>query len=344
MKCVAIGDILLPAGAFAEAVEGQEWVTELDSFNWTVTRERDETRNVVRRMETLGHRAYIPAEEELARLRDANVLMTHLYTVPREVFEAAENLRYILSARGGLENIDLEAARAHGVQVIHCPAHNAVAVAEYTVGLMLAESRNIARAHRGLMRGDWIEQYPDTRAIPELRGSTVGIIGFGTIGRLVAERLKVFGTKILVCDPFLPDAEIRAAGCEPATKDALLERSAFVTLHGRIKAGDPPIIGRAELEKMRPDACLINTARAMLVDMDALYDALKARRIMGAALDVFPMEPLPENYKFLELDNVTLTNHRGGDTINSYLKAPELLVESFNELLATGSTRFLVRF
>ena len=94
---------------------------------------------------------------------------------------------------------------------------------------------------------------------------------------------------------------------------------------------------------MRPDAFLINTARAMLVDMDAVYDALAQKRIMGAALDVFPTEPLPADYKFFSLGNVTLTNHRGGDTINSYIKAPELLVEQFNELLEKGSTRFMVR-
>ena len=104
------------------------------------------------------------------------------------MFEAAPKLRYILSARGGVENIDLKAAHEHGVSVIHCPAHNAIAVAEYAIGLMIAESRNIARADRGLRSGTWIEKYPDSAAIPELRGSNVGIIGFGTIGRLVATR------------------------------------------------------------------------------------------------------------------------------------------------------------
>ena len=343
MKCLAIGDVLLPAEACDRAVRGQRWADAYDSFDWAVAKERDETRNVVRQMETHGHRAFLPSPGELAHLKDAEVLMTHLYTVPSEVFEAAPKLKYILSARGGLENIDLEAAKRHGVRIIHCPAHNAIAVAEYTVGLMLAESRNIARAHLGLVNGTWIERYPDSQAIPELRGSTVGIIGFGTIGRLVAERLRAFGMRILVTDPFLPDEAIHQAKCIPATKDELLEKSEFVTLHGRIRQGEPPIIGRAELARMRPDAFLINTARAMLVDMDALYDALKEHRIMGAALDVFPTEPLPKDYKFLRLDNVTLTNHRGGDTINSYIKAPELLVEQFNELLETGNTRSLVR-
>lgn len=343
MKCVAIGDILLPSHAFAEAVKGQPWVEEFDCFDWEVTKDRAKTRAIVRKMETEGYSAFIPTAEELDRLRDADVLMTHLYTIPEVVFEAAPHLQYILSARGGLENINLEAAKRHGVRIIHCPAHNAIAVAEYAIALMLVESRNVVRAHMGLVNGVWVEKFPDSQAIPELRGSTVGIIGFGTIGRLVAERLQAFKAKVLVSDPYVKAEDVRAAGCEPVSKEELLKRSAFVTLHGRIGAGDPPIIGAEELRMMRPDAFLINTARAVLVDMDALYDALAEKRIMGAALDVFPMEPLPADYKFLKLDNVTLTNHRGGDTINSYVKAPELLVEQFNELLEKGTTRYLVR-
>ena len=242
-----------------------------------------------------------------------------------------------------MENIDLKAAHEHGVSVIHCPAHNAIAVAEYAIGLMIAESRNIARADRGLRSGTWIEKYPDSAAIPELRGSNVGIIGFGTIGRLVAERLQVFGAKILVSDPFVPAEAVTAASCEPVSKEELLRRSDFVTLHGRIGAGDPPIIGEQELREMKPTAVLVNTARAVLVDMEALYTALKEHWIMGAAVDVFPMEPLPKDYKLLTLDNITLTNHRGGDTINSYIKAPELLLQQFDELLTTGTTRCLIQ-
>ena len=224
MKCVAIGDILLPAQAFADAVRNQPWADEFDSFDWEVTKDRAKTRAVVRKMETEGHRAFIPTPEELERLGDANVLMTHLYTIPEVVFKAAPNLKYILSARGGLENIDLEAARRHGVQIIHCPAHNAIAVAEYAIALMLVESRNIVRAHMGLVNGVWVEKFPDSQAIPELRGSTVGIIGFGTIGRLVAERLLVFGAQVLVSDPFVKPEDVTAAGCEPVSKEARLSR------------------------------------------------------------------------------------------------------------------------
>ena len=250
MKAVAVGDLLLPASVFDETIRSASWVTAYDSFDWDVTKKRDELRNVVRRMETGGSRAFLPTQEELERLKDAEVILSHLFTIPREVFEAAPKLRYILSARGGVENIDLKAAHEHGVSVIHCPAHNAIAVAEYAIGLMIAESRNIARADRGLRSGTWIEKYPDSAAIPELRGSNVGIIGFGTIGRLVAERLQVFGAKILVSDPFVPAEAVTAAGCEPVSKEELLRRSDFVTLHGRIGAGDPPIIGEQELREM----------------------------------------------------------------------------------------------
>ena len=343
MKCVAIGDILIQTPILDAIMPSQPWVTEYESHMWSVTKARDETRHVIRRMETLGARAYIPTAEELEWVRDAEVLMTHLYCVPSELFEAAPKLKYILSCRGGLENIDLEAAKARGVKVLHCPAHNAYAVAELAIALMMVESRNIARSDAGLKRGEWIERYPDSDAIPELRGSTVGLIGFGTIGRLVAERLKVFDARVVVSDPYVPAADIKEAGCVPLDKAELLRQSDFISLHGRIGPNDPPIIGREELALMKPTAYLINTARAVLVDMDALYDALAEKRIMGAALDVFPMEPLPKDYKFLKLNNVTLTNHRGGDTLNCYIKSPELLCEYMAELLEKGTTRYMVR-
>ncbi|MBQ6373832.1 MAG: 2-hydroxyacid dehydrogenase [Clostridia bacterium] len=345
MKCVAIGDMLLPAAVFDASIPGRSWVTAYESHDWYVTANitRDASRTVIRRMETLGSRAYLPTEEELAWVKDAEVLMTHMYCVPNEVFDAAPKLKYVVSCRGGLENIDLDAAREYGVTVLHCPAHNAYAVAEMAIALMMVESRNLARSHMGLVNGQWIERYPNSAAIPELRGSTVGIIGYGTIGRLVAERLKPFGADIIAHDPFVADEAIERDGLRAVDKATLLRESDFVTLHGRIGPNDPPVIGAAELRLMKPSAYLINTARAVLVDMDALYDALAERRIMGAALDVFPMEPLPKDYKVLSLDNVTLTNHRGGDTLNCFHKAPEMVAGYLEELLEKGTTRYMVR-
>ena len=333
---------MLPAEAFDDAIAGQEWKREYESIDWLPVRERSDMRDVVRRIETLGSRAYMPTDEVLEKMKDVEALFIHLYPVPSEMIAAAPQLKYIITARGGIENIDVEAAKKRGIIIINCPAHNAIAVAEYTVGLMIAESRNIVRAHMGLVKGQWLEEFPDSKAIPELKDSKVGIIGFGTIGRLVAERIRIFGAEIYVYDPFINAQQVVSMGYRPVSKEILLRECDFVTLHGRIGAGDPPIIGVKELALMKQQAYLINTARAALVDMDALFDALAEKRIMGAALDVFPVEPLPADYKMLSNDNVTLTNHRGGDTLNSYIKAPVLLVNQLNEYLETGKTQFIV--
>jgi D-3-phosphoglycerate dehydrogenase len=238
-----------------------------------------------------------------------------------------------LTARGGLENIDVEAAKKKNITIINCPEHNAFAVAEYTVGLIISEMRNIARSYLALKGGTWREFYDNTSAIPELSDSKVGLIGFGTIGKLVAKRLLSFESKVMVYDPYVDPALIKTMSCIPVSLGKLLENCDVISLHGRLPKNSPPLIGRKELSMMKPNSLLINTARAALIDMDALYEALKGKIIMGAALDVFPVEPLPENFPLLKLDNLTITNHRAGDTLNSYIKAPELLLKKLHDSL-----------
>ena len=343
MRCLAIGDPLLPTRYFDEVLKDQPLFTGYQSRTCLEGTPRPQIRELIRRMET-EYSTYHPVPEEILQAAaDAEILFVHICPVPRPLIEAAPSLKYLVTARGGVENLDVAAAKERGISIIHCPAHNAVAVAEYTVGLMLCELRNIARADAALKGGQWRERFPNSDAIPELRHCTVGLVGFGTIGRLVAERVAAFGSRVLICDPYVPDEQVREAGCEPVPLEELLSRSDLVSLHGRIPADAPPLIGAAELAQMKPTAYLINTARAVLVDMDALECALREKRIMGAAIDVFPVEPLPEDYPLLRCDNVTTTNHRGGDTIDSYIRAPELLLTSLQELLQTGSTRFLLR-
>lgn len=333
MNCVAIGDMFLPAKYFDKALEKSGLFGAYCSISWKEDEDRKEARNTVRRIESLGYNAFPPPPELLEAVKTAEVLFLHLCPVSKEVIQAAPHLKYIVTARGGTENIDVRAAEKQGITIINCPAHNAVAVAEYTIGLMICEMRNIVRSSSSLMQGVWAEQYPNSSKIPELSGATVGIVGFGTIGRLVAERLLRFKANILVFDPYVPREAVQSAGCHPVTMDKLLKESDIVTLHGRIGVGEPPIISGGELKQMKRTAYLINTARAMLVDMEALEEALRTHEIMGAAIDVFPSEPLPKDYDLLKLDCVTLTNHRGGDTLNSYIKAPELLVEQLKEKL-----------
>ena len=180
---------------------------------------------------------------------------------------------------------------------------------------------------------EWREKYQNSETLTEVRSQTIGIIGFGTIGRLVVERLKGFHPTILVNDPFADEDKIREEGCEPVTKEELLKRSDVVTIHARINAGDPPIIGKEEFGQMKETAYLINTARAVAVDMKELYHALSEHKIMGAAIDVFPTEPVTKDEPLLKLDNITVTNHQGGATVESYVKAPEMVLDMLKQTL-----------
>jgi D-3-phosphoglycerate dehydrogenase len=255
---------------------------------------------------------------------------------------AAPRLKAIATARGGLENIDMKKATELGIAVINTPNHNSQAVAEYTIGLMLAETRNISRSYMALKSAaGWREYYPNTDFIPELNGSTIGLVGFGQTGRLVARRLSSFDVRILVYDPFVDPAALLKAGCTPVGLPELLKESDIVSLHARLTDATKGMIGEKELHMMKSSAYLINTARAGLVDLPAFCRALKERWITGAAVDVFEAEPVTGDHPLFQLDNVTVTNHRAGDTRNSYWVAPILMGAQFAKLLRGGKPDFI---
>ena len=333
MKCVAVGDMMIPSIYFRRELEKSSIIDEIICKSWKENSSKDDFREVIRKIETQGACAFEVEDEITELMKKADVIFVHQCPVSKEVIKEAENLKYILSCRGGVENIDMEAAKEKGVKVINCPSHNAYAVAEYTIGMILNELRNITRSCTALKNGEWREKYQNSEILTELRSQTIGIIGFGTIGRLVIERLKGFHPTILVNDPFADEDKIREEGCEPVTKEELLKRSDVVTIHARINAGDPPIIGKEEFGQMKETAYLINTARAVAVDMKELYHALSEHKIMGAAIDVFPTEPVTKDEPLLKLDNITVTNHQGGATVESYVKAPEMVLDMLKQTL-----------
>ncbi|MFQ7536291.1 MAG: 2-hydroxyacid dehydrogenase [Clostridium sp.] len=342
MKCVAVGDMFLSEEAFARVLKHHALFCSYQGFSWKADLDRVSTRTLIRKIETKGSEAYAVEGELKEAMLDADVIFVHMCPVGKDIIEQAPHLKYIVTARGGVENIAVESAKKKGIRVIHCPMHNAFAVAELTVGLMICETRNVTRADRSLREGIWRESYPNTGSIRELRSMTVGLIGFGAIGQLVAQRLQPFGCSIMVHDPYLDASVIERHGCIAVDKKTLLQESDIVSLHGRIGPKDPPIIGRYELALMKPHSYLINTARAVLVDMPALEEALQSGRIMGAAIDVFPKEPLTKEDRIVQLDNCTLTNHRGGDTLDSYERSPELLLEQLKEAVETGKTSYMI--
>jgi D-3-phosphoglycerate dehydrogenase / 2-oxoglutarate reductase len=300
---------------------------------------RLEMRGLCRRLEREGPGAAEPPEGLMARIESAEALMTHLCPIPAKLIERAKNLKIILSNRGGLENIDLAAATKRNIPVLHNPAHNANSVTELTIGLMIAETRNIARTHACLANGVWREDYRNAGRVFEISGMTVGIIGFGNIGRRVARKLTVFDCKVLVYDPYVSkdDPELALYGCEMTGLDKLLAASDIVTLHAR---SDALILGGAEIALMKEGAYFINTARPHLLDNAAMASALKSGRVLGAAFDVFTAEPPGKNDPYAGLDNVTMTNHRGGATENCYFDSPAMLLREAQVYFAGGEPRF----
>ncbi len=342
MKCVVIGDMFLSKEKYYKALKESNLFSELIGFSWKEDLGRTETRALIRKIETEGSEAYSFPEEIKEEAYAAEVIFTHMCPIGKEVIEKAENLKYIVTARGGVENIAIKEAQEKGIKIINCPMHNAHAVAELTVGLMICETRNVARSNLALRNGEWREKYPNSGKIREIRSCKIGLIGFGAIGQLVSDLLKPFHCEVYVNDPFVSKEIVEKKGGKMVSKETLLKTCDIISLHGRIGPNDPPIIGQKELSLMKNTSYLINTARAVLVDMDALEIALKNQEIAGAAIDVFPKEPLDSNYSFLNIDQCTLTNHRGGDTVDSYDRAPEILLESFKELLETGKTKYMM--
>ena len=337
LKLACVSDHFLTEQFYLDCLERFEDI-EVTGIPYFGAPTRREMRAIVDLIERDGPYAVKPPQEVYDAVREADILMVHLCPVPADLMDAAPNLKYILTNRGGLENIDLDAAKARGIKVLNNPAHNGNAVAELTVCLMIAETRNVARAHASLKNGVWRENFPNYGRVYELRRKTIGLIGFGTIGRLVAEKLQPFHVNVLTTDPAISpdDPDLAKYNVTLTDLDTLLSSSDVISLHARAPKADKYILDAREFALMKPTATFINTARAYMVNYDALAEALRENKITGAALEVFPSEPLPSDSPFVELDNVTLTNHRGGDTVNCYSDSPEALLVALRGLLLEG--------
>jgi len=263
-----------------------------------------------------GIKAAVTYEGLLNVVEDYDILCVHMTSVNREIIERGKNLKVVACLRGGYENVDVPACTERGIKVINSPWRSAPAVADFTVGMMIAENKNIARAHLAIMEGGWRKKFKNQAYIRNMDRCTVGIVGFGYIGRRVIDRLKGFGCKIVVHDPFLDPKVIADAGETPVSLDELLAVSDFVSLHLRYSEKTVKFFGEEQFRKMKPTAYFINTSRAAVVDEAALIAALREGRIAGAGLDVFEKEPLPADHPFVNdlADKVVITPHIGGAT------------------------------
>lgn len=255
---------------------------------------------------------------------DKDIIVVHVASINREVINAAKNLKVAAVLRGGYENADVEALTERGIKLINAPWRSAHAVADFTVGMMIAENKNIARSYKLICEGKWCKKYANQEYIHDMRTLTVGLIGFGYIGRQVAKRLSGFGSKVVIYDPFLDPKVITEAGYNAVTFEELLAQSDFVSIHIRLSEKTTKFFGAKEFAKMKPSAYFINTARAGIVDTGALIHALQTKSIGGAAIDVFDEEPLPSDSPLLKLDNITLTSHLAGTSCDTMRNSVEI--------------------
>jgi D-3-phosphoglycerate dehydrogenase / 2-oxoglutarate reductase len=330
LKALCIGDAMIGAPKFADACSKLLSPIEVKSCTWLGDDKAELQRERVL-VERGGPNAVPIPQSVVGHRGKCSILLAHYAPVSAAVMDLFSGLRLIGIARGGVENVDLQAATERNVAVFNVTGRNAQAVSDFAVGLIIAELRNICRAHAALVRGGWKKDF--SRPPRQLQGKQVGIVGLGKIGMLVARKLSGFDVKLVAYDPKLSLKQLAAAGVKAVSLAELMATSDVVTIHARLEESTRGLIGRIEIAAMKPDAVLVNTARAGLIDTQALLEALENRRIGGAALDVFDAEPLPSGHALLKLDNVSLTSHLAGTTVEALSNTPYLLCENIRNFL-----------
>ncbi|SAL15519.1 D-isomer specific 2-hydroxyacid dehydrogenase [Caballeronia choica] len=243
---------------------------------------------------------------------DAVMLMRERTRVPRALLERLPNLKLLITAAMWNASVDIDAATERGIQV--CGTDDLpTPAAEMALGLMLALARAIPQEERAIRAGRW-----QTTLGVGLNGKTLGVIGLGNLGRQMAGYGKVLGMKVLAWSQNLSNEAAAAAGAQRVNLDVLLAESDVVSIHSKLSERTRGLLGARELSLMRPTAYLVNTARGPIVDQTALLAALAEKRIGGAALDVFDVEPMPVDHPFLALENVVLAPHVGYVTEENY--------------------------
>lgn len=288
--------------------------------------------------------------EELANRIESDgfsVLVVEADFLPEEVFQQAETLRLVAVCRNSLSHIDLAAATVHGVAVIHTPGRNSQAVAELTIGMMLALARRIANLDACVKEGRWqmpVEPYIQAHLrAGELAGKTLGILGLGNIGLKVARLASAFDMRVLAYDPYVKASTQRFPNVIQYSSVGELAREAdFVSVHVPDIPGTKDLLNRSVLAGIKPGCRIINTSSYYAVDQAALLEGLESGRVAGAAFDVFPTHPLPPNSPLLGFDNVVLTPHIGGATFETVARHSEMIVRDIERFVQGQKPEHLV--
>ncbi len=308
----------------------------------------------------------MPVEKMKEEIRDVELLISEFEDITAEVIEAAEKLKIIVCCRNeAFASIDIEAATKKGIPVLRAGGRNAIAVAEHTIALLMCVSKNISltdhllkytdqltgktyhdnEGKRAATMSEWSMDPDAPFALygggPEMYGKTFGQIGYGAIGRQVAKRAYALDMNVLIYDPYVDESEMEAVHGKKVDLDTLMKESDFVSINCNVVPETVGMISREKIALMKPTAYLVNTARAKILDYDALYDALKEKKIAGAGLDVYPVEPIPSGDKLLALTNLVTTPHLAGSARDIVGHQTEITLNDVRKLLAHERPRFI---
>ncbi len=284
--------------------------------------------SILRSNAILDNRENCSPEELISIIDGYNALIVRGRTrVTRQVFEKGSRLKVIGRSGVGVDNIDLTAANDHDVVVVNAPISTSLAVAELALGLLFALARAIPQANQGMKNGQWVKKQLTGS---ELSGKTLGVVGMGNIGRLLAQRAAGLGMQVLGYDPLLDSDEIFRRGAQPRSLDELYAHSDYISFHVPLTPQTHGMVDSTAFQKMKPEVRLVSTARGGLLDEAALLLALNSGQVAGAALDVFSQEP-PGLTSLVAHPNVIATPHIGAQTVEAQNRAA---VDIANEVLA----------
>lgn len=273
--------------------------------------EGDDWRSAALKVETKGPNWIKHSDEYLEKVKDASIIVVGFSGVGKQLMDHADKLELIAVMRSGVENVDLEYAKEKGIAVCCAPGRVSEPVADFTCALILDINRGVTYVNKFWKPG--LEQELQPYFHPELyRDLTIGLVGFGIIGKKVVNRLKNFGFKFIAYDPYVKQEDADAYGVTMMPLNDVMSQADTVTVHARLLPSTKNLVGAEQIARMKPTAFIVNTARGGLIEEEALIEALKNHKIRGAALDVLQTEPLPDDNILRTLDNVILTPHLAG--------------------------------
>lgn len=283
-------------------------------------------------------RPFLTYEELEQIVPEIDAAIIGLDTWDEAVFKIAPKLKVVSKFGVGIDNIDVVKAHEYGIQVTNVPGGNSNAVAELTIGFILGALRKIPQQHQSVNNGGW-----DRRIGGELRGKTIGLLGFGNIAQLVAEKLQGFRVHVVAYDKYPNMEKAKQYDVNMVSLEEVLQQSDVVSMHLPSLKETYHMMGREQFAMMKDQAYFINTARGVLVDEAALYDALTSGKLAGAAIDVYENEPVSEDHPLLRLDNIITTPHCAAETYETYRAVSLITAKATLDVLAGKSPEHLIQ-